>query len=170
MTSEKGILEREEAFQFSISNGTDYVVGVNYNGVSSGQTRYLYVENPADSGVVFVTAPPTFRSDKRINVQLDFNPTVDTQGTAETPKNRRADMDGSVANAFSGGSYTLNDPFTARPLGGGQGANAFGGSDDDKAFAITEGDSALLIATTTENDTDLTIGLDYAQLPSTILE
>jgi hypothetical protein len=170
MTSEKGILEREEAFQFSLGNGTEYSVGVSYTGVGSGQTRYLYIENPAESGKVLIVSPPTFRTDKRINVQLDFNPTEDTKGTAETPKNRRTDKDGNVANVFSGGAYTLNEPFAQRPLGSGQGANAFGGSDDDKQFAIAEGDSALFIATTTENDTDLTLGLDYAQLPSTILE
>jgi len=167
--SEKGIAEVRAAIDLSLIRGTQYNASHAYTGLSSGATQYLHVVNPSDSGKVLFIAPPNFRADNSLRVQVDFNPTVDTQGTEISVLNRRTDNGTSTANVYEGGSYTLNDPFAERPLGSGEGANAVAGVDDSTAFTVAPGDSVLLIATVQNNDTDVTLGVDFAELSENIL-
>jgi len=83
--------------------------------------------------------------------------------------NRRSDNGTSIATVREGGSYTLNNPFAERPIGSGQGANAIAGVDDATAFTIAPGDSVLLVAEAQNTDTDITIGIDFAELSENIL-
>jgi hypothetical protein len=167
--SEKGLSEVRAAIDLSLIRGTQHNASFSYEGVASGAERYVWIENPTDSGKVLLVAPPNFRSDSALRVQVDFNPTVDTQGNQITVRNRRSDNGDSVANAREGGDYTLNDPFPERPLGGGQGATAFASVDDTTAFTIAAGDSVLLIAESQNTDTDITLGVDFAELSENIV-
>jgi len=167
--SQKGIDEVRAAIDLSLIRGTQYNASFSYEGVASGGKRYLWIENPTDSNRVLLIAPPNFRSDNALRVQVDFTPTVDTQGAEITPKNRRTDNGTSIANVREGGAYTLNDPFAERPLGGGQGATSFASVDDSTAFTVAPGDSVLLVAEAQNNDTDITLGVDFAELQETVL-
>lgn len=167
--SEKGLAEVRAAIDLSLIRGTQYNASHAYTGLASGATQYLHVTNPPNSGEVLFVAPPNFRSNNALRVQVDFNPTVDTQGTEIDVLNRRTDNGTSAATVREGGAYTLNEPFAERPLGSGEGANAVAGVDDGTAFAVAPGDSVLLIATPQNNDTDLTLGVDFAELSENIL-
>lgn len=167
--SEKGLSEVRAAIDLSLIRGTQYNAAHAYTGVASGAERYLFVSNPSDSGKVLFVAPPNFRADDALRVQVDFNPTVDTQGTEISVLNRRSDNGNSVSTVREGGSYTLTNPFAERPIGSGQGANAIAGVDDATAFTIAPGDSVLLVAEAQNTGTDITIGIDFAEPSENIL-
>lgn len=154
---------------FSVLDGTQFQAGHFFEGIDADESAYLYIHNPEESGVALLTSPPTFRSDSRVNVRVDYNPTEDTQGTDASIKEKSTDSDESVVEARYGGDYTSNDPFAFRPLGGGRGAQAFGGSDDDTAFAVASGDGVLLEAVARNSDTDVTLTLEWAELPETVI-
>lgn len=170
--SQKGYSELQNSIDNAVFNGSEYVSGHTFFGLGTGTNANVYLENPAGSGKVLVAQSPAIWAAKRVNVRLDFNPTVDTPGTEDPPKNRRSDVaNGSVANAFHSGSYTLNDPFEDIPVGSAQGVSStYGSSSDRAAFAIAPGDGALLQATTTQTDTDLRLTFDFVELPDGVID
>jgi hypothetical protein len=167
--SQKGIEEVRAAIDLSLIRGTQYNASHAYTGVAAGAKRYLLISNPSASGKVFFVAPPNFRANAPLRVQVDFNPTVDTQGNTVNVLNRRTDNGTSTAVIREGGTYTLNQPFAERPLGSGEGANAIAGVDDGTAFTVAPGDSVLAIAESQNTDTDITLGFDFAELSENIL-
>lgn len=169
--SQKGYRELESRIENALIEGTKYVAGNYFEGVADATTVNFYLENPAESGQVLVTEPPTVRSGKRLDAQLSFNPTVDTAGTDDPPKNRRSDLtDSGVGTAANGGSYTTTDEFESVPVGAETGSqNTYSSTDEDTAFAIAPGDSVLLQATTQNSDTDLRLAFDYVELPDTVI-
>jgi hypothetical protein len=169
--SQKGYRELETRIDNALLEGTKYVAGHYFEGIGSGSTVNIYLENPTESGRVLVIESPTVRSGKRIDAQLSFNPTVDTVGTDDPPKNRRSDLaDSGVANAAYSGAYTATDQFDSVPVGSDTGSqNTYSSTEEDTAFAVMPGDSVLLQATTQNSDTDIRLAFDYIELPGAVV-
>lgn len=170
--SQKGYSELRNSIDNGLFEGTEFVLGESSIGVADATNVNLLLENPSDSGRTLVTRSPSVRAGKRVNVRLDFNPTVDTAGEPSNVKSRRSDIEnGSVANGYFGGTYTLTEPFEVIPVGETPGDNnTYGSSRNDAAFAIAPGDTALLQATTTATDTDVRVSFDFTELPDTVLQ
>lgn len=136
-----------------INHGRGFIISDRFGDggdIGNGDSIYLYVDNPADSGYDYdVLLLP--RSTGLADLDISFNATEDTQGTDSTVNNLKSGS----SRTFSGvarqtttgetGGYSHGTTFYSDFIpGGGSGANIAGQVVDAIAFTVDEGENKLL--------------------------
>jgi hypothetical protein len=118
-----------------------FIVSEEYTTADTGDTATLHLKNPSGSeetAVFIVTTAPTVQSYVRV---YDEFSTAPSGGSDTTVQNILLDSgggapDSGVVTAATGVSFTASSTHIAQPIGGGQGAQSVGGSENLLLFGL----------------------------------
>jgi len=135
-----------------LAQGQFHSTGQYFEGVSSGNTKKLLLENPSDSGKVLLIFSPKVSLTAQVRVGKKFNVSVDSQGdlpdTGVTSKSTDGNSSGSnvqIGGDGETGSFSGGDPFNDKVAGGGSGSRTpgtVGGS--ELSNVVTPGSNMVL--------------------------
>jgi hypothetical protein len=128
------------------------------------------LQNPSDSGVNLLTVAPSFNAAGKAYTEKIENPTIDTAGTAITPRNKNLESGRtSKANAEFSGTYSGGTSRNRQVIGSGAASGGAGGSvgSIDLSLRINPGESVQYRLESQANGNDLSISVAFVEEPST---
>lgn len=129
----------------SMYNGNLYSAGYLVEDVKDGESTFLFIENPANSGGLIDIDFLTIRSNGKVIITVTQDPTVDTPGTTTQIRNKRTGAtDTTFATITEGGSYSGGDEEEDILSPAGEGEERVGGEATDRFALIDQGDSILI--------------------------
>lgn len=153
-----------------IDNGRVFSIRQLFTSVSSGTTRNIVLSNPPESDVNLLTVAPTFTASGKAYVQKYENATIDTSGTAITPRNKNLmSSRAATAEAETGGTYSGGTSRGREVIGSGAASGGVGGSigSIDLSLRLDPGASVRYAIESQANSNDMSISVTFVEEPKT---
>ena len=162
--------------RWRVLNGDGFSTGVYFNDVVGGNEKQLYLENPTDT-THYGIANVTIRGEAKVTHYKAFNVSEDTQGNAPPTgvQCKISDDNSTDAIARTGGdnetgAYSGGRELSTKTAGASGSPNQLApGSvaDNGVANALAPGDNMCLFVTNdTTNDRDMSIDVDWVEIPN----
>lgn len=146
--------------------------GALFQGVTNGNTKSLYLENPTSDTFLILTAIE-IRSSAKVLVDKAFNVTEDTQGNSPTTgsTNKRSDANGTdviirVGGDNETGAYSGGNSFSTKTAGGGGATPQISpGETADGLSNVVAPEDNILVSVTNDSgsDSDVSIDMDFVE-------
>jgi len=156
-----------------LAQGQFHSTGQYFEGISSGNTKKVFLENPSDSEKILLVFSPKVACTAQLRVGKKFNVTVDTQGNSPDTGITSKSTDGETSNSSvqiggdaETGVFSGGNSFNDKVAGGGNGSRTpgtVGGT--ELSNVVTEGNNMVLELTNESSSAaDGSIDVDFLEV------